>query len=217
MIINDPKIKIALIAVITVALIYVLNNNMFSDQTYVKENMDDDDVVTAPEQKDPEFNDSSVGDMVAEYDEQIRPTNISSVQPTDNSGNLSVFNKTDEQGNYRATIEGTKELDSLIHSKEDVSYNELAHGYDNLMPPNPRMIDDDVKNRFSSTDLSLAELRLDHDNLITTDRYTIGTNTVGSTNKAANYDLRPRPPNPKITISPWNNSSIEPDYNTRPL
>jgi len=45
----------------------------------------------------------------------------------------------------------------------------------------------------------------------------IGINTVGSSKKNATLDLRPAPPNPKIVVSPWLNSTIEPDYNTRPL
>jgi hypothetical protein len=54
---------------------------------------------------------------------------------------------------------------------------ELAHGYDYYMPPKPNQLSDEQRNKFSNIDLDLADLRLDHDNLINTDRYTIGTNT----------------------------------------
>ena len=45
----------------------------------------------------------------------------------------------------------------------------------------------------------------------------IGVDTVGQSRKNATYDLRAAPPNPKFVVSPWSNSTIEPDYNTKPL
>jgi hypothetical protein len=45
----------------------------------------------------------------------------------------------------------------------------------------------------------------------------IGIDTVGQSRKNATYDLRAAPPCPKFVVSPWSNSTIEPDYNTRPL
>ena len=45
----------------------------------------------------------------------------------------------------------------------------------------------------------------------------IGTDTVGQSRKNATYDLRSAPPNPKFVVSPWMNSTIEPDYNIKPL
>ena len=45
----------------------------------------------------------------------------------------------------------------------------------------------------------------------------IGIDTVGQSKKNATYDFRSAPPNPKFVVSPWMNSTIEPDYNTKPL
>lgn len=39
----------------------------------------------------------------------------------------------------------------------------------------------------------------------------IGIDTVSNTNKNANYSLRSEPANPKTEVSPWLNSTIEPD------
>jgi hypothetical protein len=48
--------------------------------------------------------------------------------------------------------------------------------------------------------------------------YHIGINTVGSSMKNANQQLRSEPPNPRLAISPWNVSTIEySDINRRPL
>ncbi len=45
----------------------------------------------------------------------------------------------------------------------------------------------------------------------------VGINTVGQSMKNANLQLRSEPPNPQVPISIFNNSTIEPDFNRRPL
>lgn len=45
----------------------------------------------------------------------------------------------------------------------------------------------------------------------------IGVDTVGQSRKNATYDLRAAPTCPKFVVSPWSNSTIEPDGNTKPL
>ena len=45
----------------------------------------------------------------------------------------------------------------------------------------------------------------------------IGINTVGQSMKNANLQLRSEPPNPQMPVSIFNNSTIEPDFNRRPL
>jgi hypothetical protein len=47
--------------------------------------------------------------------------------------------------------------------------------------------------------------------------YHIGINTVGQTLRNANRQLRSEPPNPQSVVSPWLQSTIEPDINRRPL
>jgi hypothetical protein len=47
--------------------------------------------------------------------------------------------------------------------------------------------------------------------------YHIGINTVGQTLRNANRQLRSEPANPQTTVSPWLNTTIEPDINRRPL
>jgi hypothetical protein len=44
-----------------------------------------------------------------------------------------------------------------------------------------------------------------------------GIDTIGSTLKIANLDLRSIPPNPRKGDLIWNQSSVEPDLNRRPL
>jgi len=47
--------------------------------------------------------------------------------------------------------------------------------------------------------------------------YNTGVNTVGQSLRNANLQLRGEPPNPQVTVSPWNNSSIGPDLLRRPV
>lgn len=45
----------------------------------------------------------------------------------------------------------------------------------------------------------------------------IGVNTVGQSLRNANQQLRSEPPNPQMQVSVWNQSTIEPDLQRRPL
>jgi hypothetical protein len=45
----------------------------------------------------------------------------------------------------------------------------------------------------------------------------IGVNTVGQSLRNANYQLRSEPPNPQVAVSIFNQSTIQPDVNRRPL
>jgi len=47
--------------------------------------------------------------------------------------------------------------------------------------------------------------------------YHIGIDTVGQTLKNANLQIRSEPPNPKLDVSIWNQSTIEPDLFRVPL
>lgn len=47
--------------------------------------------------------------------------------------------------------------------------------------------------------------------------YHIGVNTVSSTLRNPNLQLRSEVPNPQMQVSPWNVTTIEPDTNRRPL
>lgn len=50
-----------------------------------------------------------------------------------------------------------------------------------------------------------------------TSGYHVGINTVGSSLRNANYQLRSDPPCPVVQVSPWLQSTITPDLSRRPL
>jgi hypothetical protein len=45
----------------------------------------------------------------------------------------------------------------------------------------------------------------------------VGVNTIGSSLRNPSYDLRGSPPNPKFVVSPWMQSTMEPDLNIKGL
>jgi hypothetical protein len=47
--------------------------------------------------------------------------------------------------------------------------------------------------------------------------YHIGIDTVGQSLRNANLQIRSEPPNPQLSVGPWNLSTIEPDYMRPPL
>ena len=47
--------------------------------------------------------------------------------------------------------------------------------------------------------------------------YHVGINTVGTSLRNGNMQLRSEPINPQIKVSPWNQTTIQPDLNRRPL
>lgn len=47
--------------------------------------------------------------------------------------------------------------------------------------------------------------------------YHVGVNTVGQSLRNANLSLRAEPPNPRVAVSPWLNSTIDADLSRKPL
>ena len=47
--------------------------------------------------------------------------------------------------------------------------------------------------------------------------YHVGVNTVGQSLRNANRQLRSDPPNPQVKVSPWMQTTIEPDANRKPM
>lgn len=45
----------------------------------------------------------------------------------------------------------------------------------------------------------------------------VGVNTVGQTLRNPNLQLRSEPPNPQVKVSPWQQSTMDPDVNRRPF
>ena len=96
-------------------------------------------------------------------------------------------------------------MQKLMKENDD---NKLKFNSGELLPK-------EVNNDWFETDFSNAQVNVDDNNLVVTDRYIIGVNTVGQSLKNPSYDLRAAPTCPKFTVSPWQQSTIEPDFNIK--
>ena len=110
-------------------------------------------------------------------------------------------------------LEAFDKLDIPMLTPETVNVNKNNVSQYNSKDFLPKEIND----QWFDTDFSQAKFNINDDKLINTDRYIIGINTVGQSLKNASYDIRGAIPNPKYSVSPWNNSTIEADYNIKPL
>ena len=73
----------------------------------------------------------------------------------------------------------------------------------------------EINQEWFNTDLTKAQNEIDQATLIEISRFCQGVDTVGQSMKNASYDIRGNIPNPKLTVSPFLNSSYEPDTNIK--
>ena len=133
---------------------------------------------------------------------------------TNNSNNIYNFepnnNTTDMGAELNSAFDKT-DVPMLTPDIVNVNKNNVSH-YDakDFLPK-------EINDKWFDTDFSQAKFNINDDKLINTERYIIGINTVGQSLKNASYDIRGTVPNPKYSVSPWNNSTIEADYNIKSL
>jgi hypothetical protein len=86
-------------------------------------------------------------------------------------------------------------------------------------PPKAPIISDDLlpKKNENWFETPSVGSKLDDANLLADAIFKVGVDTIGNTKKNPSYDIRGTIANPKFPISPWNNSSYEPDNNLRSL
>ncbi|MEK0419402.1 MAG: Cafeteria roenbergensis virus [Pseudomonadota bacterium] len=95
----------------------------------------------------------------------------------------------------------------------------LAKFLSQAPPQKTPLISDDLLPKKSENWFETPSVgtRIDDANLLADAIFKTGVDTVGSTRKNPSYDMRGNIPNPKFPVSPWNNSSYEPDNNLRGL
>lgn len=110
------------------------------------------------------------------------------VQPNNEGENLAEYTSRNNDNNRKPTDEELYDVQALLPQEENPDWFDVM--------PEPIS----CKNRH----------------LINISR-PMGINTIGTSNKNANYDIRGTIPNPKHVVSPFLNSSIEPDLNNKGL
>lgn len=235
---SDNKVSsLFLLVLIGLAIYYFLNNDNFSPLNTLKENFDDpnislDNEVNNIENKSVlpstimhsnmglEMQDKSLD---IQYDnanhEPYVPQSVINdiaVNQTQPPGDIYTFQPNDESD---LGVNGSSLNDAFaLPIPNGTNTNEIDFKKQNVDNYNARdFLPREVNDDWFETDFSLAKYQLNDDKLINTERYIIGINTVGQSLKNPSWDIRGTISNPKVVVSPWNNSTYEPDFNLKPL
>ena len=172
--------------------------------------------------------------VIPESDERVPGTNV----PTMNhvSGPSEAYDNANSQ-----YAEATPHVDTYsnngmhMQNNSDANNNSVTEGFETLTPaPMPFKDADKPANCYPKDQINPQELLPNDPNSkwaqvnpmgqvdIAGKNYLsagalIGVNTIGQSLRNANYQLRSDPPNPQVKVSIWNQSTIEPDSNRRPL
>lgn len=140
-----------------------------------------------------------------EYPKITQPTKASSNSDSDSSHDDSI-KPSEPVGNedYQAIeFESSKDMPSDCYPKDRLTTEDLL----------PK----DAANTQWAQSNPAGQGSVEDGNLLTAGHH-MGINTVGTSLRNANMQLRSDPPIPKIhNLSPWNNTTIEYDSNRRPL
>jgi len=208
----DCNVKLLIVLVLLVVLVQMLNKPDPLPNDGTLEFLDQDQ---ADSTDIPETGDDVLGDVLdtaaSDMPEKINEFEVDDDKIMDDvlAGSKVKGNDLDQPG--VATVDGdlssvtAKNMEKLIEENEK---NQLQFKSSELLP-------NEVNKDWFETDFSHAQVNVNNDNLVVTDKYVIGVNTVGQSLKNPSYDLRSAPPCPKFTVSPWNQSTIEPDFNIK--
>jgi len=132
-------------------------------------------------------------------------------------------NKTKVFDNMTAPTNVPKQGGVVASSPDDSSFMQVS-GVNTTTPQSgcntPAMIDPsellpkDVNSEWSNVNPASNDLK--NVNMLNSDQL-IGINTVGSSLRNANYQIRSEPTNPRVNVGPWNASTIDSDSFRRPL
>lgn len=171
-------------------------------------------------QNEPKFNKSS-----SDMETKISPEVINQVlaeseskmgvpKPVVQEGSLFNYQPNDEDAVVGASLDTA--FDKPI--QEGVKTDVIDLNRNNVKNYNAKdYLPKEVNDDWFNTDFSQAKYKMNDDKLINTEKYVVGVNTVGQSLKNASYDIRGAVNVPKYSVSPWNNSTTEPDYNIKPL
>jgi len=217
---DDIKLSTILLIVIVLFLIYsLMNSSESSDETEPTEEVDPAEEVEPtepiePTGVDPTKQNETFANISPELVNQVLAESENKMGVSKGEGSIFNYEPNDNDKSFGAALEvafekaigPTKKTDEIDFKKNN---NKNYDAKDFL----PKEINDD----WFNTDFSQAKYNINDDKLINTEKYIIGINTVGQSLKNASYDIRGSVNVPKFSVSPWNNSTTEADYNIKPL
>lgn len=121
--------------------------------------------------------------------------NADGVSPSEQMGKNAVYGEINSDG---ASLVGKRPQDCF--PKDTLSPQDLLPGSED--------------SKWSQSVPSAGKLG---DQNFLTAGYHVGVNTVGQSLRNANRQIRSEPSNPQVKVSPWQQSTISPDANRKPL
>ena len=214
---NSDISRIVLVILALFALIFFLN--MYSNK---KDSVNTERFFNANSEyvDDSEYNQDQLdmNNYTQDYSTDMEANNIV-VPNTVSTNSVDDVSYTDlnasYDGVYPSEIMGQNEVFKPIFA-EDLSPNQLPS---NCYPKDKLTADDllpkDANSRWAQVNpAGQGDVR---DQNFLNAGFLLGINTVGQSLKNANLQLRSEPPNPQQKVSPWNQSTIDPDLNRKPL
>jgi len=142
----------------------------------------------------------NVGQDTSEQVLASNDANDLKVSASESLGRNEVYQQVNQDPNAGPFGLGGNKASADCYPKDQLSPEDLLPGDANSMW---------AKNTPSTGDLK--------DQNFLTAGYHTGVNTVGQSLRNANRQLRSEPPNPQVKVSPWMQTTIDPDMNRRPL
>jgi len=210
---------------------YVSNNDYAEYEKFTTDNKVVDPLVISMQEKQ---NTNTVSPTVMYDNNTVSPTVMydnNTVSPTVMSNNNAAMINSDQSDLFQYEYDDKKDQNLNFGTNLDNAFN---NQFPNLPAQETAPVLDlnkgnvskydakdylpkEINDQWFDTDFSQAKFNINDDKLINTDKYVIGINTVGQSLKNASYDIRGTIANSKFVVSPWNNSTYEPDYNLKPL
>jgi hypothetical protein len=132
------------------------------------------------------------------------PNNVDELNNNNNNNNVERSEQVGNNEDYKS-VEG--ELQSRNHLPND------CYPKDVLSPE--ELLPKDVDSVWAQS-VPAGQGSLGDKNFLNAG-FHVGVNTVGQSMRNANRQIRSEPPNPQVKVSPWLQSTIEPDLNRKPL
>jgi len=149
------------------------------------------------------YNQSVKNNMDEEYTEKFYggEENEENMDNTDEEETTESFVNSNNMENFNHDSNLQERSDSSTFPKEQL-------GADDLLPNNDSSLWANVN--------PAGEGSLKDRNFLQSG-YHVGVNTVGQTLRNANLQLRSEPPNPQVKVSPWLQTTINPDTGRKPM
>jgi hypothetical protein len=179
------------------------NNNNFANNNNI---LNEDDNTPGVNGSNGAMNNGN-GDNESNNNAYTVGSNANNSPNTNNMGNEPAAN------NSNSTVEGFETLNPAPMPFKDAEKPANCYPKDQINPQ--ELLPNDPNSKWAQVN-PMGQGDIAGKNYLSAGAL-IGVNTIGESLRNANYQLRSDPPNPQVKVSIWNQSTIEPDINRRPL